>query len=765
MSKAFFPIFLALLLLIPATFALDAPVVTSNTHTEAEWAAMPMFFQWEEVDGAEKYCWILATIPDKEIPVEDDYCTEILSAYPPQKRDSGDYYFNIKAVAFGTESSATSYHIKLDVDAPTKPILTAKEVPDGSIDLSWEPSEDQSSGVKEYELYRKLMGNFDIRTTPIYLILPSSTTSMNDFNEMDQSTTYHYKVRAVDNAGIPGIVSNEAFARTTAKCDLDISFSTELSNAGDSLALSITSSDPIYHGGLEASLPNGSTKTFFEDSPSFSEWSGSFDLSDVEGGYIDFTIAAKEFFGDNCGFEKRFVFDLISPSIHFISPKYNDRVSETVPLQVEAEDQGSFKSGLEPITFFIKEGSAWSKLGTGEPGENSIYSFDWDSFSVENGTHKLKVVAIDLAGNRTEATQSITVLNAFESVVDINTAIEQTTAARESALETKTGLEAKAISSETVNGLIEEANAKFDEGIALFEQPDLESQTNAKVLLSEAILLFKESETVVQTSVYKTDDFIFNKEQAGILLNAAGISGTIEQQALQFIEKTDPKRQLQILKVTDANTEYFKALIVISYLIDVNLLSERNAEDILIQVVEVVPKEFAEYAAEIGSNISFDVLYDDPKLSFELTKDQYRKKKFSYALKDKLAQSQADALIEENIINKFVAPPIFLPVGTVAAFGLPISSDMLLFSGIAIVIIIIMLAAVLFVKKMKSKRKSPGSGGKPRQGREKPGPGPGGKKPKGGKPKNKPDKKGKPRIKFPSLRKKEESPLSVFGKK
>ncbi len=765
MPKIFLPIFLAFLLLIPVTVALDAPVVTSVTHSEGVWAAMPMEFRWSAINGANKYCWILVSVPDKEIPVEDNYCTSSTSVYPPRKMNSGEYYFVIKSVNPAEESDSTSYPIKLDVDNPSKPILSAESVSDGSIDLSWEPAEDDSSGVKEYELYRKLMGGFDIRTTPIYLILPLGTTSINDFNEMDQSTTYHYKIRAIDNAGNSGIVSNEAFAQTAAKCDLDISFSTELSDAGNSLALSITSSDSIYRGGLKAILPDGSTKTFFESASAFTEWNDSIDLSSIEEGYIDFTLAAEEFFGDNCGFEKRFIYDITNPSIHFVFPKYNDRVSETVPFQVEAEDQGSFKSGLEPVTFFIQEGSSWTELGTVDSGENNIYAFNWDSFSAENGSNKIKAVAIDLAGNQVEATQSITVLNAFESVVDTNAAIEQAIIAMNAAFETKAGLEAKAIFSETANSLIEEANAKFDEAILLSELPGLESQTNAKVLLSEAILLLKDSQRTVTTSVYNTADFIFNKEQAGILLNAAGISGAIEQQALQFIEKTDPKRQLQILRVIDDNTEYFRALITISYSLDINILSDNNSEDIVMQVVEVVPKEFAEYAAELDSNISFEVLYDDPKLSFELTKEEYRKKQFSYALKDNLSQSQADALIEENVINKFVAPPVFLPVGTVVSLGFPVSSDVLLFSGIAIGVIIVVLVVLVLLKKRKSKRKESGFGGKTKQGREKPDSGLGRKNQKNEKPEFKSKKKSKSKINFPSLRKKEESPLSVFGKK
>jgi len=256
----------------------------------------------------------------------------------------------------------------------------------------------------------------------------------------------------------------------------------------------------------------------------------------------------------------------------------------------------------------------------------------------------------------------------------------------EKALQAMWGLEGKAIFSEGENSLIDEANGKLNDAVELSNQPGLESQTNAKALLAEAILSFQESQKVVSTSVYKTADFVFNKEQAGILLNAAGISGLAGHQAVGMIGRADPKRQLQILKVVDNNNEYYRALIVVSFSLDVNILADSNAGDRVLQVIEVVPKEFAEYAAELDSNIAFDVLYDDPKLSFTLTRDEYKKKGFSYAFKNNLSQLQADTLISGNVVNKFVAPPILLPIGTVTA-GLAISSDFMLYAVVAIIII------------------------------------------------------------------------------
>lgn len=753
-------LFALLVLLLPAVFALDAPVVTSATHPEGVWAKMPMAFEWGAVAGAAQYCYALTSGPD--VPeLSAMVCIPGTSAFPPQKRDSGDYYFHVNAGDAG--SASAPYHIKLDVDGPSKPVLSAKPLNDGGIELSWTAAEDSASGVKEYVIYRKLVGGVTPRDTPVHTRVSSGTTSFVDSNQMDQSTTYHYIVIAVDNAGISGGISKEAYAKTAAKCDLDINFSKSLSGGGKSLALGISSDANIYHGGLSAVLPDGSEKVFFADADSFGGWNGSLDLSGVKEGYIDFSLAAKEFFGDDCGFEERFIYDVTPPKVKIVSPKYNDRVSEVVPLKVEVEDTGSFKSGLEPPAFFLKAGGGWEKLGDGSAGEGGVYSFDWDSFSATNGQHELKVVLTDLGGNKSEVTVAVMVLNAFGGVLDMNAAIGQAMEAREKALQAMWGLEGKAIFSEKQNSLIEDGEGKLNDAVELSKQPGLESQTNAKALLAESILLFQDSQKVVSTSVYKTADFVFNKEQAGILLNAAGISGLAEQQAVEMIGKADPKRQLQILKVVDNNNEYYRALIAVSFSLDVNILADSNSGDRVLQVIEVVPKEFAEYAAELDSNISFDVLYDDPKLSFALTRDEYKKKGFSYAFKNNLSQLQADTLISGNVVNKFVAPPILLPVGTVIT-GFAISFDFMLYAVVAVVIVVVALVALILLKKRRSsggmeqpKPKRSGFGAK-ESGQE-----PGAEKPKaafwkGG-------KKPFSGVKMPKLGKKNESPLSVFGKK
>jgi hypothetical protein len=740
---------------LPGILALDAPSLSSSTHPEGEWAGMPMSFEWSAVEGADEYCYSLNTEIDSDAPNEP--CTALLNVQPPQKIKSGDYYFHVKAVSSSEESGTTTYYIKLDIDAPTRPIPSAEPKSDGSIELTWEPSEDDSSGVKEYEIYRKLMAGFDIRTTPIYKTVSGSVTSFNDSNDMAQSTTYHYKMRAIDNSGNSGLVSKEVHAETVAKCDLGVQFSVELSSSQEELQLSITANDKIYRGSLTAKLPDASEHVFFEEAEAFLEWDEDFDLSTIEEGYIDFSLAAEEFFGDDCSQEKQFIYDVTLPEASFVFPKYNDRVSETVPLELGVDDKGSFKSGIQSVTFFEKEGDNWKQLGSGEEGEEGIYTFEWNSFGVENGQQKIKASVVDMAGNSVEAVQTVNVLNAFDSSLDVNAALKKAFTARKNAFIARWGLDAKAISSDGVNALIEQADANLTEAERLSQLPGLENETNAKMMLAQAIVSYKQSEEVVETSLYNSSDFIFNKEQVDILLSAAGISGSMAAQAKAYIDVANPERQLQVLEVRDDNATYYRALIVVSFSLDVNILKDSNIGDTVMQVVEVVPKEFAEYAEELDSNVAFTVLSDDPTLSFSMTREQYKKKKLVYALKKDLSQQQADALIEDNIINKFVAPPVFLPLeGSASVIPFTISTDLLLFIGASVIIVLVVLVVLVVLKK--GKRRGPLAKKQPKFS------------PPKEERKKKPAfwKKGKPPtsgLHLPSIRKKKESPLSVFGKK
>ena len=740
-----------LTLLLPYALALDAPAVTSPSHPSGEWGAFPMEFRWNEVEGAKEYCYALTANTD--VPEELSICTGNTDAYPPKKIQSGDYYFHVKTVSLGGESAVTTYAIKLDVDGPAGVVLSGETTAEGGTEISWEASEDDASGVKEYEIYRSGFANFDIRdlvATKIATVLVPAT-AFSDSNATDQSRTYHYKIRPVDKVGNPGPVSNEVHITTAAKCDLDIDFSVVLSESKEELELGIVSNDKIYNGFLTVALPDGTERGFFSDSSPFFDWSGSLDLSGVEQGYIDFSLGAEEMFGDDCSQEKRFVYDIVNPTVSFISPKYNTKVSETVPFEAKVVDSGPFKGGIDSVTFFLKNGVNWQQIGSGTEEGNEMYSFDWDSFSAENGQQKIKVEVIDSAGNSAEAVQTLSVLNAFDGEVDLNAALEQTLNTKLNAFASRDELAASAISSEKVLDLISQADSNLSDAKRLAALDGIGNETSAKMLFATAILLYNQSMEIVETSPYNTSDFIFNKEQSGILFNAAGLSGPALDQAKLFTEKYEPTRQLQIISVTDDNSTYYKAIVKVSFSLDVNILADHNSNDFVLKIVEFIPKEFAEYAVELDSNLSFVVLNDDPVISFILTREQYRMRTLSYVLKENLTKEQADAMVSEGIINKFAAPPaLMLPETTVS--GLGFSLDFIIFAVISVILVVIAILAIFLLRKRFGKKHS----SKQQAFASKPEP----------KPQKSKEKKGIfSNIKKPGFGKKDESPLSVFGKK
>ncbi len=693
LSKSFFLI--ALLLLLPAAFALDAPVVTSNTHPEDEWGKMPIILKWGAVPGAEKYCYVFDSNPGTAAP--DSPCTPKTSAEFQVK--SGEYYFHVKAVAAGA-SDTTTYAVKVDIDPPQAPMLSGTANPDGSIDLNWPAVQGDLSGIKEYEVHRWGIPDFEIKEATVTAKVTG--LSFNDSNNLEQSRTYHYKIRPIDNAGNFGSGSNEVHIATAAKCDLGISLSLLLSGDKKKLLLGITALGKMYHGTLKAVLPDGSSHSFFTEKEPFSDWNTEFDLSQTKEGVMTFDLSAKEFLGDDCSQEKEFIYDITNPTVQFVAPKYNDKVSETVVLQVKAFDQGDFKSGIKSVDFFIDENNQWKSIGGGEKKENDLFELQWDSFTVQNGQTKFKAVVVDNANNAVEATHGLFVLNAFQQAVDVNSALAEAEERKIEAQQAADDLTAKGIISKNLNSLMSEADNALNKAKELVAAPG-PNPTIVKNNAAEAIALYESAKNAVTVSTFKTGDFIFNREQVDILLNAAGISGQSAVEAKQMIEKAEPKRQLQVLQVRDNNAVYYKAAIVVSYSLDVNLLRDKNANDIVLRLIEVVPKEFAEYASELTSSIKFNVLRDDPSIEFILTKDQYRKRAVTYALKQDLSEQQANKLIEENIVNKFVAPPVFLSTGTAGGFSLPITTELILFISVAAIIVVIIILALLILRKKKSR--------------------------------------------------------------
>jgi len=90
-----------------------------------------------------------------------------------------------------------------------------------------------------------------------------------------------------------------------------------------------------------------------------------------------------------------------APTVCIITPAENAVVGGTVPIRVNATDAGI---GVANVTFYIDGKTVF--VDTEAP-----YEYHWDTTGVDDGSHEIKVVVVDYAGNKNIALRSVVVDN------------------------------------------------------------------------------------------------------------------------------------------------------------------------------------------------------------------------------------------------------------------------------------------------------------------------------------------------------------------
>ena len=135
---------------------------------------------------------------------------------------STTYYYKVAAVdsagnigPLSTEKSATT-STPPDTTPPAQVTgLTVSPASTSQINLAWS-SNAASDGVGNYNIYRGTSANFAVNLgTTIPVGTTTSTATSYSSTGLSPSTTYYYKVAAVDNAGNIGPLSTEKSATTS----------------------------------------------------------------------------------------------------------------------------------------------------------------------------------------------------------------------------------------------------------------------------------------------------------------------------------------------------------------------------------------------------------------------------------------------------------------------------------------------------------------------------------------------------------------------
>ncbi len=704
-----FPLLLTVLVVSSSASAISAPIVSSPTHpNQEEWYSDgAATFEWEPVSGARGYSYILNSIPDTEPDTVSEGTGTSISY--GSKLD-GTHYLHITATDGTNWSSTSHYKIQIDKTGPLPPQnLRLAALPNGYIEIEWDAAEDAFSGVHHYKIWKKPERDFDVRYATVVADNVMETQYTDTDLNMIQGRAYFYKVGSYDNAGNPGGVSPDGYAVTASRCDLDITADVPEATNSDRLSISISSSNGnMYRAYLKIILPGDENAiTLAGRKDDVGEISATYDLSEIPNGTIKILFLADDtLLGDACDMNFSVSYDTVNPTTELTKPQANEKLTGIYRLSASASDTGSAAPGMASVSFYYGDGSSWTKVADAELS-GSTYIYDWNTANIDNGRYHFKVKATDKAGNFAESKTTISLENLERLRATANNALSAARAAQQAAREEKKELLENNITSSSFNNYFALADSNHELAVSLFEREQYE---RAKEFANAAEKLYRQAESAVSYETYQTQQYVFNKEQLAAAFQASGLVAALRPEAENLVRTNDVNRMLKVLRVTDSGQTYYLATIVASF---------RNADEntLTIQVIEVIPKEFAANAADITSDANHEIISQDPILKFDIGRVvKNRTATITYSKKANLTKEAADEIISSNVINKFASPPIVLGSSTAISgtsfareFQLPGfsfegfgSDSMLLLIGATVivallVIIVILLAILLFM--------------------------------------------------------------------
>lgn len=298
-----------------------------------------------------------------------------------------------------------------DTEAPGVPTNLQANVTTTSITIGWDASTD-NQGVVSYRI---------VRDGILYTTVNGATLSFND-NNLPPETTHTYVVRALDAAGnisdasavltattapdlqAPSMPNNLNFSNVTTT-SLSVSWSPATDNIavtgyqvwrsdGTGNAVQIASVTPATTNFTDNGLQSGTTYYYF------------IRALDAHGNFADSATLQVT----------TAVPDTTPPTVSLASP--GSTVSGIVSLSATASDA----SGISAVQFY--DGTTLISTDNTSP-----YQATWNTTGVANGSHTLRAVATDLAGNAAESSVVVTVNNvASQLAIDKLVTTKQTTA-------------------------------------------------------------------------------------------------------------------------------------------------------------------------------------------------------------------------------------------------------------------------------------------------------------------------------------------------
>ncbi|MCX6801638.1 MAG: hypothetical protein NT067_00845, partial [Candidatus Diapherotrites archaeon] len=574
------------------------PTISSSTHSEDAWTVSddPQF-SWSSVTGGTiiTYYYVLNTTesdPSASTAGWDSSTTSTSVSF--SDRDNGTYWFHVRAYNGTNWSDADHYKIKIDDSSPSTPSNFSVAVKSNNyIQAVWdEPSDSGGSGLDYCYIVRALEGdsldksNYDERFN-----VSDPGDEFYDDDDVSSNKTYCYRMYCFDNAGNQSDLTSSDCADFK-KDNITITINAPDTVKAGKMDFTVTSTGTTMKS-CEVMIKKAQDSDFEYIGSSFTNTSSisrSYTFGEEDHGIAELRVEC-----DNGTKLKNIKVDTSDPTVSWVKPSSGETVNGSVELIAEARD---VSYGLKDVAFYDGTSLISETSSAFETNKFRVY---WNAAAL-SGTHTLKVVAEDKAGNTAEAQVSVVVKKQEEPA---DTKAQAAISAAESA---KTGAQAKALEftskglsvPASMDSLKKEADALLVSAKSFLAQKEY---ANAEKNANSAKEKYAKIVSDYSIAEFYSNEIKYSSIEAGAfdgILFTGGLAG----EAAANLKDANAARKILVFRTMDGSTE--------KYLIAVELVFTNKTDGNMVQIAEVIPKGLAKSSDEISSLLPFTVLVSDP---------------------------------------------------------------------------------------------------------------------------------------------------------
>jgi hypothetical protein len=577
----------------------------------------------------------------------------------------------------GNWTTTTTTTVKYDGTAPNKPTNLSATANDGEVYLSWTaPAVDNLSGNAGYKIY--------VDGTHNKTVTDGTSTTVNG---LTNETEYEFEVTTYDNAGNESIKSDEATATPVAGDDTTPSASISVkkgnvlidyAKSGDTLTIRGTYSEEITNGRIkyryyqtEGGVGN-STQTLEGPTSNVSLLE---ETIVIDTGYEKICFWTDE--QNITSTEKCVIIDNVLPTIKW------DNVLEVFTGNVVVRVSASDNKLVNGVIFTLGTEEFYANKKDGNIYEATI---DTTDFNNENIILKAKVT--DKAGNIKELSKSVEIINILTPKQDAEAEINSAKNAKAIVNDlikyfATQGIDFPAelkIQKESADALLEEA----EELLLLDVETSKARAKQAKEKYQSINLTAKFEEVPGKIMTYQMPNELTEA------FDKIGLNEEQREQAIQLISESNVERKIILVKVGEGeNAEYY---------IKIEITFTNTSEFDKIKIIEKIPTELTNSASKVFSDFNFDILQENPLLEFNLDVAKGASKTITYSVGGAMTESQANEILDSNIIAKFSSPPIILTSETdTSNLKNEINFGMIISYFLVAIVLIIVVSAIIFV--------------------------------------------------------------------